>query len=771
MSPSDLGQTSSADRTRKRPRPVISCLRCREKKLKCDRVTPCQNCVKAECPSTCAFQNGVGSASKRVRSEVDELGTLASVANPPMSGIRSENEIIEDLERRLRKVEGLLAIRPEAPAPAPATTTTTGEGSAHRQEVDRVGPSGSARPYLGTLAVKGTRTRYHGQHHRVTLLHQSGEAKAFLKKNCHSDSPVFRLFKEIQFIQRKSNIPGNSPESVSEPESSPELQELKRLLPPRHVCDLLVDLYLANFERTFRILHVPTFRRQYAEFCNDVNLDESQSLALLPQVTAVLVIGLSLVDRDFKNRNAEPCKYLQKPAIHLLRAWLQKATRKQRTDPSTLQTEVLVTLARQLRAEQPEELWQATGAMVRMAMVMGLHLDLSTCTNLSAFQRELRRRLWVTVVEMELQASIAAGMPSSIPDIDFGPVPPTNIDDTDFDESTADLPAGKPWGIMTDASTQMVLANSLPIRLKTASLAQRNSLDPDSTAATLSLQLQACLYQVPMILKLGPSTMPSDEPAALLNRILLDLFVRRSLFQLQRLALQQTDEPTVSQRNASFETAIWILDYQDRLDPKRSHLTSSTLTPCWNLLHVFCRNDFLQTALNVCEFMKVAPLPWPSPHTEEDLPQDMEHALDGLTRNFDQPGSNMKDVLLLSVALQHVRARGSDEAKTQKVQQGVIKAFTACRQQLLSALSENSLAQHPTLHQTYPNPEIAHPPDFSGIQPPMLPIENGAYVPGFLPQVPDFLGDSSLLANEFSDFLNGPFDMEDGAFNEFFANF
>lgn len=34
------------DTSRKRPRPVVSCLRCREKKLKCDRLSPCQNCTK-----------------------------------------------------------------------------------------------------------------------------------------------------------------------------------------------------------------------------------------------------------------------------------------------------------------------------------------------------------------------------------------------------------------------------------------------------------------------------------------------------------------------------------------------------------------------------------------------------------------------------------------------------------------------------------------------------------------------------------------------------
>jgi Fungal Zn(2)-Cys(6) binuclear cluster domain. len=42
---------------RKRPRPVVSCLRCREKKLKCDRVVPCQNCVNRAAARTAPTLN------------------------------------------------------------------------------------------------------------------------------------------------------------------------------------------------------------------------------------------------------------------------------------------------------------------------------------------------------------------------------------------------------------------------------------------------------------------------------------------------------------------------------------------------------------------------------------------------------------------------------------------------------------------------------------------------------------------------------------------
>lgn len=42
----------------RRARPVVSCLECRRKKLKCDRKSPCQQCLKIGQPRRCVFQEG-----------------------------------------------------------------------------------------------------------------------------------------------------------------------------------------------------------------------------------------------------------------------------------------------------------------------------------------------------------------------------------------------------------------------------------------------------------------------------------------------------------------------------------------------------------------------------------------------------------------------------------------------------------------------------------------------------------------------------------------
>jgi hypothetical protein len=120
---------------RKRPRPVVSCLRCRDKKLKCDRTAPCENCVKASIAHTCTYKRNGDVAS----SEVTPAPATA-VANP-----------VEDLQQRMARVEELLGIKSGSIAVAVEKTQNQS---------------------LGTVVVKGDRSVYHGQNDRVTLLNQ-----------------------------------------------------------------------------------------------------------------------------------------------------------------------------------------------------------------------------------------------------------------------------------------------------------------------------------------------------------------------------------------------------------------------------------------------------------------------------------------------------------------------------------------------------------------------------------------------------------------------
>lgn len=80
---------------------------------------------------------------------------------------------------------------------------------------------------------------------------------------------------------------------------------------------------------------------------------------------------------------------------------------------------------------------------------------------MSPFQAENRRRLWAKIMELDLQASLASGMPVLTPDLDMVPLMPANLNDSDFDEHTVKLPPFKPLQENADSLMQVLLAKSL----------------------------------------------------------------------------------------------------------------------------------------------------------------------------------------------------------------------------------------------------------------------------------------------------------------------
>ncbi|KAL4922024.1 fungal-specific transcription factor domain-containing protein [Aspergillus aurantiobrunneus] len=749
MPPADPGQSSSADQPRKRPRRVISCLRCREKKLKCDRVSPCENCCKAGCLENCVFQHGPESEAKRLRSDPGPSNITAPIDQQPRAAGGTGIGSIEDLQRRLKRVEDLLAARPAA-----LGVSRDGFASTASQ-----GPRSDTRPDPGTLAVKGTRTRYHGQTSRIALLNELDGGKELLGASAE-DSSVVRLVKEVQFLQSKSSVPTGSPESISELDASAELHQLRSCLPPIELCDRLVILYFRNFEHSLRIFHIPTFQTE----CFDFRLDSNrQSKQFIPQLTAVLALGLPFADAQFKQENPAICEYLQNSGVNLVRTWLQKLPRKPRIELPTLQTQALVILARWLRADPPEEIWRATGSLVRSAIVMGLHVDPSASTEIPPSQKEARRRLWATIVEMDLQASIVSGMPMAIPDVDFGPLTPRNVCDGEYYDQIAELPPARPLTERTSALMQVTLAASLPQRIKAISLAQTASSSTNQTEALdRCREMEDCLWKIPPDLKLDDELNANEGPSWLLNLVLLDLYIRRPLESLYRSILKNKigdNQVHLDINNRLLDSSLAILSHVDYFDHTKCESDPETLVVYWEIFHVLCRTDILRAALHVCAYIRTAPAPWPPPHTKDTLVRTVEKAIDDLARTLHKPGGDVKDILLLTVALSSSRAHPSDEARKHVVKEGLMTALSTARQYLLPSTVQE-LPQTPALGS-------AQNVDLAGIMFPST--ADLSYMNTTLPQLPDpFVADAALAA-EFGSFMAGPFGFDDGDFGGLFS--
>jgi hypothetical protein len=242
-------------------------------------------------------------------------------------------------------------------------------------------------------------------------------------------------------------------------DSSAAFAKMVEMLPPRTVCDHLVASYFYNSEKSLRIIHLPSFLRGCQQFWESKALPATPFHGFVPQLYGVMSIG-SCWDKS-KVFKAHLANYgVNEAAVSkMIEIWLAGLDWKRRTELSTLRTQCLLYMTHQMHMAAPiETIWAITGTAVRMAMTMGLHHDPNEFPNISVFEGEQRRRLWATVVEMDLQASLISGCPALVRGGDYNCESPANVDDLQLYEEMTEHPIAKPIDEWTDCTLQVLLA-------------------------------------------------------------------------------------------------------------------------------------------------------------------------------------------------------------------------------------------------------------------------------------------------------------------------
>lgn len=89
------------------------------------------------------------------------------------------------------------------------------------------------------------------------------------------------------------------------------------------------------------------------------------------------------------------------------------------------------------------------GLVIRLATRMGYHRD-PNLFQLSAFVREMRRRTWSLCMQLDLLISFQLGLPSNVQFPIWDTRPPRNLQDSDFNKDTKELPPARPDSEPTD---------------------------------------------------------------------------------------------------------------------------------------------------------------------------------------------------------------------------------------------------------------------------------------------------------------------------------
>ena len=302
-------------------------------------------------------------------------------------------------------------------------------------------------------------------------------------------------------------------------------------------CQMYIDRYVNLLDCVNPILDVPQFQRELEQYWQDTN---SMSLCWMAQL--LMVMGLGAFANPNKEEpsiatelmmGAEAClmqtPFMFRPTFASLKATCLMVVAKQVCNPTCWFT---------------DSCWSLLGLLVRMSFIFGLPQDNSE--GLDDAERSSRRRLWLTILYLDIKLSMPTGMP-----------PLTRPDEL---KSLKSMP-----GLGEHSGLQQVLSESLP------------------TVLTILVQINSSSDQIsyPEVLQYNAQIRTLMQHAQrvctnYLQRTTVDIYLRRCLMVLHRPFALHLEGPTLFPDSywSSLECSLAVLmHYRDLWyeDPSLRH--------------------------------------------------------------------------------------------------------------------------------------------------------------------------------------------------------
>lgn len=320
-------------------------------------------------------------------------------------------------------------IFPVTPATTNQTTTVESEPSSVEATANRP-------------LIQGTsfNTQFHGMSHSVNMISYFDDLRGFLKKTA-SDHPVLgahRWAVETVSKNRQSSRP-----RIEKPEAT-----LRQLLPSELVCRRYMLQYFKHFETMFKIIHSPSFWRQYESFWAGIMEMGSSFIALLLAAMScarcLYVANPIAFEGDSSSARNEAIQW-----VDAVETWHDQQSQKN-TTLDVFQIKCLLLLSKKVNSIKIKRHYILSQTLLSSAISIGLHRNPSSLgVRASFYEKEMRRRLWATIAELNLTESVERGVPSLIAHLHSDIEPPSNLREDDFDESTTEEPAVQDEDVLT----------------------------------------------------------------------------------------------------------------------------------------------------------------------------------------------------------------------------------------------------------------------------------------------------------------------------------
>ncbi|PYH46436.1 putative C6 transcription factor [Aspergillus saccharolyticus JOP 1030-1] len=705
------GPTSPAKSPARRRRPPLSCTICRRRKLKCDRALPCGQCVKSKTPDQCVYvghQPSKFEARRGDNAPPEGARVPTSKPSPAHGGLyvfdskrqssanritkpKARSDELHELRNRVQFLEA--ALSKTGPIHTPESLGYDAQSEAAvRTAPEAQNLTDNVKELCSRSCFRGkkSRTRYCGRCHSAVTLSFFEDVTVFmrghrsnLKRN--PDYKEFKSFKgEMWARERQDHQRAFRNKSWN----------LEEMVPPRHVADELVNLYLSTFEMTYRILHVPTFLEQYEAYWTATG---PRDRCFVAKLLALMAASTCFLSPTTKIDGREKLHDAAAEWIAGVRSWIALTLVSSTIDFNILQIECLVLIARQADAIDGDIVWISSGSLIRIAMTMGLHRSPYRFHKMTKFWAEMRRRLWATIVELDLQSSIDKGMPPNLDLEEFDCEAPSNLDDSQLTENMTDDPVPKDLGTFTRSTFQVLLHQTLPLRVHIAKAINtlRFTLSYDG-ALRLSEEINHSMQEAAGIFhRMRAATSPTAENDSSFAQSMLVFLLRRSLLVLNRpfaLSILRTPKFSYS-RKICLESALQMLSY---LEPSAE---AQALPQLAQLSGGMFRNEFLHAALTVCvelylqscELSLPQSLPMGPSSTltsfndlvrsqQEVMLQAVQQTIETFGSRRGPSGKGCKGFFFLTMVLASVKARVNGQDPQKMIEQDVAVCMRQCEQ-------------------------------------------------------------------------------------------
>ncbi|KAH6652710.1 fungal-specific transcription factor domain protein [Truncatella angustata] len=274
--------------------------------------------------------------------------------------------------------------------------------------------------------------------------------------------------------------------------------------------------------------------------------------------------------------------------------------------PYVLQTLMLYVAAELFLSNDAEMgVWILLGTIVQLAMQMGYHRDPKHFKGRSPFASEMHRRVWATIVELDLGISAQMGLPRLIRPWQADTMEPSNLQDHDFDKYTVELPPSRPETDLTPMLFRLVRGRMLTAIGAIWDFATDTRPYTYEAVIEMDARLQDAHACIPNCLKWRSIALCiADTPQTVMQKVSLEIIVHRASIVLHRRYLHclPTDSKEIHSRQKCLDAALKLLEYQQILQDKTEFL-GQLYHERWRVSSLV-KHDFLLATSILCSYLQ-----------------------------------------------------------------------------------------------------------------------------------------------------------------------